>query len=591
MPDPIGPDDKVPDAELADIAALIESSPAEALERLRVVASREPDHVEALRLAGQTLRRLGDWARAARADDRAAAVLARDPALVEAGQALDQGLAGVAERLLKAYLARHPDNPAALAMLAALAAKIGRLPDAERLLRRTLDQLPSFGAARFDLALLCYRTGRLDEALARAEDLLAADADDIRALNLKASVLGSQGKFEEAIGLYERITAVQPDDSRLWLPYGNQLAALGREQESVAAYRRAIALDPSFGPVWWSLADLKLVRFDRSDAELMEAQLLKPDLSDDHRTNIHFALGKAYDDLQEPGKAFRHYVAGNRIRAAAIRHRPEEITREVELAEAIFTADFLAERSGWGADEPGPIFIVGMPRAGSTLVEQILASHPDIEGIAELANMRLIAAEVRERKRTEELDAADCEALGRRYLDDTRRLRTTDRPFFIDKNPNNWLRIGLIHLLLPRARIIDIRRNPLDCCVSNFRQLFARGQGFSYALDHMAGYYADYVRLMRHFDEVLPGRIHRVIYEDLVEDLETQVRALLDHVGVAFDPACLRFHETDRAVRTPSSLQVRQPINRQGSGAWRRYEPWLDPLRQALGPLVDDYRR
>jgi hypothetical protein len=328
----------------------------------------------------------------------------------------------------------------------------------------------------------------------------------------------------------------------------------------------------------------------------MVAQLAGLDDRPEDRAHIYFALARAHEDLDEPGEAFRHYSSGNRIRYEAVNYRPEVITELVDRSIELFTPAFFAARSRGGANERGPIFVIGMPRAGSTLVEQILASHPVIEGTAELANMRTIADELREKPggypiSLADLDVAERAALGARYLKGTRKVRRTSRPLFVDKNPNNWMHVGLIQLILPAAKIIDVRRHPLDCCVANFRQLFARGQGFSYSLEHMGRYYADYVRLMRHFDEVMPGRVHRLIYEDLVEDPEPQVEALLQHIGVDFDPACLRFYETDRAVRTPSSLQVRQPLSRKGIGSWRRFEPWLAPLKETLGTSVTDYRR
>jgi tetratricopeptide (TPR) repeat protein len=583
-------------ALLAEAKVLVESDPALALQKLRAGADVEPDHPEALRLAGAALRKLGEWSRAARADGQVVLVLSRAPELMDAKRALDERQVGVAERLLKTYLQTHRNNPAAMSMLAGLAEKIGRLPEAEALLQRTLALLPSFGPARFDLAVLGYRTGRYQEALAEIETLLAAEPERPDYLNLKASVLSTLGRLDEALAIYEDVTARFPEDGKIWIQFGNQLRAVGRQDESVSAYRRALALDPSFGPVWWSLANLKTVKLDAGDIALMSVQLAREDLPIEDRIHIQFALGKAWEDAGDFAAAFERYAEGNRLHRSTRDYDTREFVALMEASEATFTRDFFETRKSCGAAHADPIFVVGMPRSGSTLVEQILSSHPQVEGTAELSYIPAMAMELRARPGgypacLHALEPAECKALGDRYLASTRSHRRTGRPHFIDKNPNNWMHAGLIHLILPNAKIIDIRRHPLGCGLSNFRQLFARGQRFSYSLEDMGRYYAGYVRLMRHLDEVLPGRVHRVIYEDMVDDLETQVRSMLDYLGLDFSPSCLAFHETDRAVRTPSSLQVRRPLNRDGVNSWQPFEPWLEPLKEALGPVLADYRR
>ena len=342
--------------------------------------------------------------------------------------------------------------------------------------------------------------------------------------------------------------------------------------------------------MWWGLANLATVRFDHADIDAMTTALANPALSDEDRFHLHFALGKAWDDADDPAAAFRHYAEGNRLRRPLIDYDPDDTRARVDRARALFTPEFVAARAGMGCPARDPIFVLGMPRAGSTLIEQILSSHSMIEGTMELPDIPIIAARAKaEHDGIANVDAAALRMLGADYLEKTRIQRKTDKPLFVDKLPNNWFHVGFIHLILPNAIIIDARRNPLDCCFSNFRQHFARGQGFSYSLDELGRYYADYVRMMDHFDAVLPGRVHRVIHERLLDDPEAEVRALLGHIGVEYEPACLRFHENARAVQTASSEQVRRPINRDGVGVWRRYDAFLNPLRGALGRVVADY--
>ena len=383
------------------------------------------------------------------------------------------------------------------------------------------------------------------------------------------------------------------------MSFGHVLKTVGRLDEGIAAYRRAIALAPALGEAWWSLANLKTVRLGRADIEEMTAALAAPGLTREDLFHLHFALGKAHDDSGEAEAAFRHYAEGNRLRRALIGYDSDETSRAVDRSIALFTPAFFAERDGWGCLAPDPVFILGMPRAGSTLIEQILASHGAVEGTMELPDIPALVKRLGARTRKSEESAYPealaalgpdaLRSLGEDYLERARIHRKTGKPFFIDKMPNNWAHVGLIRLILPNARIVDARRHPLDCGFSNFRQHYARGQGFSYALADIGRYYSDYVRLMAHFDRVLPGRIHRVVHERLIDQPEVEIRALLDALGLSFDPACLRFHENKRAVRTASSEQVRRPINREGMDQWRAYEAHLGPLKDALGPVLDAY--
>ncbi|MCA3255245.1 MAG: sulfotransferase [Alphaproteobacteria bacterium] len=513
-----------------------------------------------------------------------------DPRLQQAALALLDNELHVAEPLLKQHLKDDPLDVAAMRMLAELAGRIGRYRDAENLLRRALELFPGFGAARANLATALYRQNRPADAIAELDKVMAADPENIGHANLKAAALGRIGGFDEAIALYEEVLKAAPQQPKVWMSYGHMLKTVGRQADGVAAYRQALAIQPSLGEVWWSLANLKTVRFDDSEVAAMQAALARDDISDEDRFHLDFALGKAFEDRREFAASFTHYDRGNALRRRSVVYDADETADFVERCIRIFTPEFFAARAGLGFDAADPIFILGMPRAGSTLVEQILASHSRIEGTSELPDIPALARQIA--GYPDGLTALPPERLrelGASFLDRTRIQRKTGRPLFIDKLPNNWAHVGLIHLILPNATIIDARRHPLDCCLSNYKQHFARGQAFSYTLDDMGRYYADYVRLMAHIDRVLPGRVHRVIHERMLDDSEAEIRALLDAVGVDFEEACLRFHETERAVRTASSEQVRRPINRDGADVWRSYEPWLDPLKAALGPVLTCY--
>ncbi|WP_458389013.1 sulfotransferase [Sphingomonas sp. F9_3S_D5_B_2] len=511
------------------------------------------------------------------------------PRLVEAAMALNENRLDVAERILKPHLKDDPYDVAAMRMLAELAARIGRWRDSEALLRRAVEIAPGFTAARANLALVLGRTGRPAEALELLGDIFEAEPEEVGHWNLKAATLGRIGDFDEAIALYEQVLERAPMQPRVWLSYGHMLKTVGRQADGIAAYRRALAIKPSLGEAWWSLANLKTVKFDESDVAAMNAALASLGLEDDDRLHLHFALGKAMHDARRADDAFVHYAAGNALRLKQQPYRAGEIRNFVDRCISIFTAEAFAERAG-GCEAPDPIFIVGMPRAGSTLVEQILASHSLVEGTSELPDIPVLAGKGGGYPGgTLNLTPDERRDLGEEYLRRTSVQRRTNRPFFIDKLPNNWLFVPFIQLVLPNAKIIDVRRHPMACCLSNFRQHFARGQAFTYDLDDVAKYYADYVRLMAHVDAVLPGRVHRVVYERLVDDTEAEVRELLQHCGLPFEPACLEFHKTNRAVRTASSEQVRQPIYREATAEWQPYERHLGPLKRALGPVLEAY--
>ncbi|MBV8911003.1 MAG: sulfotransferase, partial [Gammaproteobacteria bacterium] len=466
------------------------------------------------------------------------------------------------------------------------------------LLRRCLQLAPGFGAARRNLAMVLHRQYKQAAALEEVERLLANDPHEPTCRNLKAAILGGLGRHQESIQLYEGVLAEYPQQEKVWLNYGHALKTAGRAAESIAAYRRCIALAPDSGAAFWSLANLKTFRFCAQDVEAMRAQLGGGKLSTDDRLQLHFALGKALEDDGSYEESFGHYALANRLRRASASYDAQRATARVERSRRILTREFFSERSGYGADAADPIFILGMPRAGSTLLEQILASHSAVEGTMELPDIISMARELAAQTRRPpppypallgDLSAAECRALGEHYIARTRAQRCTQRPYFIDKMPNNFSYLGFIQLILPKAKIIDARRHPLACCFSIFKQYFARGQEFAYDLTDLGHFYRDYVALMADFDQSLPGRVHRVFYEQLVGDTETQVRRLLEYCELPFEASCLRFHETERAVRTASSEQVRQPIYREALEHWRRFEPWLEPLKVALGPALESY--
>lgn len=570
-----------------------------AIAELRRAVKLKPDLPDAWRALGDHLMATGDSEGADAAYAQHIKASTKDPRLLEAAVALCENRIAVAEALLRAHLKQHPTDVAAIRMLAEVAARLSRHQDAETLLIRCLELAPSFAPARHNYASVLLRQNKLEEALAQTDRLLASDAHNPGYRNLKAAILGRIGEFTQAMEIYAGVLADYPNHAKVWMSYGHALKSAGHQAECVKAYGKSIELDAGLGEAYWSLANLKTFRFSAAQLDAMRAHLKRSDLPYEDRFHFHFAIGKALEDAGAHAESFEHYAQGNSLRRKSVGYDAEENSAHVQRSKALFTRQFFAERAGVGADAPDPIFIVGLPRSGSTLLEQILASHSQVEGTMELPDIVSIVRELGGRKTKAQaskypeilatLSGKDLRALGERYLRQTRIQRKTDAPFFIDKLPNNFAHVGLIHLTLPKARIIDARRHPLGCCFSGFKQHFARGQHFTYSLDEIGRYYRDYVELMAHFDEVLPGRVHRVIYEEMVENTEAEVRRLLGYCNLAFEAQCLRFYETERAVRTASSEQVRQPIFRDGMDYWRHYEPWLDPLKRALGPVLEAY--
>jgi len=618
---------------LAHAARLLDRDPASAAEQAAEILKVMPDQPDALALSGLALgrlgqgddaiaalrravhlkpelpeawRALGDHYSALQMRDAADAAFAqqirystRDPKLMSAALALAENRIPEAEQELREHLKRHPTDVAAIRMLAEVAARIGRVGDAENLLARCVELAPGFTAARQNYAMILHRQNKPAAAMKEVNGLLENEPGNPGLRNLKAAILGRVGEHEESIALYKAVLADYPRQPKVWMSLGHALKTAGQSDASIEAYRRCIELAPQFGEVWWSLANRKTFRFTAEEIATLRAQLLRTDLGNDDRYHFHFTLGKALEDAGEYAGSFEHYAQGNALRRKLIRYDAAENSAHVTRSKRLFTRDFLAERAGCGFAAPDPIFVVGLPRSGSTLIEQILASHSAVEGTQELPDISMIARLVAARttrtdgaaypRALEKFSVDELRALGEQYLEQTRIQRKTPAPFFIDKMPNNFAHVGLIHLILPNAKIIDARRHPLGCCFSCFKQHFARGQNFTYDLTEIGRYYRDYVELMTHFDAVLPGRVHRVFYEQMIEDTEGEVRRLLDYCGLPFEEGVLRFHENKRPVRTASSEQVRQPIFREGMDQWRHFEPWLAPLKQALGPVLAHY--
>jgi predicted Zn-dependent protease len=521
------------------------------------------------------------------------------PEVVTATALFSDGELALAESIIRAYLLRHGNHVEAMRLLARIGIAREIYDDAELLLAAVLELAPEYRAARHDYARALLERHKHQRAREELAKLIALEPENRQFLTLYATTCVGVGEHEEAIHLYRRLLVDAPHAEELHLSLAHALKTLGQREESIAAYRTAAAIRRNYGETYWSLANLKTYRFTAEEIKGMRAEEAAPGISLADRYHLCFALGKALEDERDFANSWTYYERGNALKRSESRYRPEILETNTRLQIATCTADFFAQRRGVGAAAPDPIFIVGLPRSGSTLLEQILASHSRVEGTQELADIPRIALELQGRDPDldhprypgvlADLAAEEFGRLGEKYLRDTRVYRT-DRAFFIDKMPNNFRHLGLIHLILPNARIIDARREPMACCFSNFKQLFASGQEFTYSISDIARYYRTYLDLMRHWNAVLPGRVLRVQHEDVVEDLEGNVRRILEFCGLEFEPACVEFHKTERSIRTASSEQVRRPIFREGLNQWKNFAPWLGPLEQALGDALVRYR-
>ena len=547
-------------------------------------------------------RALGDAQSDARRAEAAASYIEYlRPGIVEFRQleeaAADNDRLYATESALKQRLDIHPTDAISLWMLAGVAIRLDRYEEAEKLLGQALTFAPGFSAARHMRAGILHRFAMYKEAVDELAPLLEIDPHNTGYLRLKATALLMQSEYQEAVACYRTLIEKEPEAATVWSDYGYTLKTIGQYDQSVAALRRALTLDAGLGDAWWTLASLRRFRFTPDDAMRMRAQLARSDLDRDNRIRIHHALGKALEDERDYRESFEQYARGNALRRERYPYDVNAAAEMLRRTKAVFDRQLFEAGAGGGCKDRAPIFVVGMTRAGSTLVEQILASHSMIEGTKELRIANLLLTRLNDPARSampypelmKSLSTDAFSRLGEEYLTLAKPHRKTDRPFFVDKTPGNFQHLGFIHLMLPHAKIVDARRHPLACGFANFRLYYRYSQNFASDLGDIGDFYRNYIELMAHFDTVLPGKIHRVIYENLVADPEQEVRRLLDYLGLPFEDSCLRFYETERAIFTPSSEQVRQPIFTQGLAQWRHFEPWLDPLKTALGDVLDLY--
>lgn len=570
-------------------------SAAPAIEAYEQAVAFNPALAASWKALGELYAARGEREAAERALAQHRRLAAQPRELVSVASFMHEGKLYKAERLCRAFLQRNPHHLEAMRLLAALGVELHVLDDAEFLLESALEFAPDFLLARIDYVGVLHRRQKYAQALEQARKVREADPGNPAFEMMYANQCMAVGDYDTALAAFDALLARHPDNAELQLVRGHALKTIGRQPEAISAYRAAASVRPGFGDAWWSLANLKTYRFGDDELERMRALEAGPGLPVTDRYHLSFALGKALEDRGCYAESFSAYLRGNELKQAELRYEPARMEQEFRLQMSVCDAALFAAHAGHGAAAPDPIFIVGLPRAGSTLLEQILACHSQVDGTLELPHVMAIAHRLDGRRRRDEeprypavlheLDAERLGQLGEEYLRETRMYRQ-GAPRFTDKMPNNFRHIGLIHLMLPGARIIDARRHPLACCLSGFKQLFAEGQEFTYGLEEIGRYYRAYVELMDHWDEVLPGRILRVQYEDVVADLETEVRRLLDFCGLEFEPACLEFHRSERVVRTASSEQVRRPLFAGGVDHWRNFEPWLGPLKQALGPAL-----
>ena len=538
-------------------------------------------------------RMTGDLRNAAAAADRVSALKEMAPEVVRAGSLFSDGDLCAAENILRPYLLTSGGDVEALRLLARIEHQREVLDEAELLLEAALKLAPNYLAARLDYVRVLIELQKYLRASEEIGALLRVEPGNRYYLSLNAAACAGLGEHEAAIAVYRQLLAASPGSADLHVSLGHALKTVGRQKEATESYQMAAGARPSFGDAWWSLANLKAYRFSEDEIAHMGAEEAAPAAHPVDRYDLCFALGKAFEDRNEYSESWQFYERGNALKRAESRYDPDVIETNTRKQIEVCTPQFFAARMGFGVPDPDPIFIVGLPRSGSTLIEQILASHSQVEGTQELAEIQRIVLGMGLGAAypdvLAELAPEDFRRLGERYMTDTRAYRGK-KPFFIDKMPNSFRHIGLIHLMMQNAKIIDVRREPMACCFGNLKQLFARGQEFTYSIEDIARYYRTYLELMRHWDAVLPGRILRVWYEDVVEDLEGNVRRMLEFCGLKFEPACVEFHKTERSVRTASSEQVRQPIFRDGLLQWRNYEPWLGPLKDSLDDALIRYR-
>jgi tetratricopeptide (TPR) repeat protein len=564
-----------------------------ALSAYRDAVANNAALVASWHMLSELQRAVGSRAAADFAHDQYTYLSSLPPELLTVANLIQEGRYLRAENLCRHFLQTKGHNVEAMRFLAEIGTKFNSFEEAEFLLESALVLEPNNTSAHVDYIDVLHKRQKFAKALEQAT-VLRARAPDVPQVDLLyANENLAVGNFDEALKVYHGLARQTPNNPTIHLTLGHALKTIGQQAEAIEAYSRAYQIRPEFGDAYWSLANLKTYRFAEGQIDAMRSHEAAATTALVDRYHLCFALGKGLEDRGDFAEAFAYYERGNRLKREDLGYDWRKISAEIALQVEHCTPALFAAKAGSGSQAPDPIFIVGLPRAGSTLLEQILASHSQVEGTMELPNILALAHRLDGRRRKGEealypgnlnsLTSAELTAFGEAFLRDTAIHRKTGTPFFIDKMPNNFRHIGLIHMILPKAKIIDARRNPMACCFSGFKQLFAEGQEFTYGLEEVGHYYTDYVALMDHWDRVLPGKVLRVQYEDVVADLEPQVRRLLDYCGLPFEEACINFHENDRAVRTASSEQVRQPIFKSGLDQWENFSPYLDPLRQVLG--------
>ncbi|WP_158972906.1 tetratricopeptide repeat-containing sulfotransferase family protein [Paraglaciecola sp. L3A3] len=499
-----------------------------------------------------------------------------------------EGKLALADTVCRRFLQSHKHHAEAMLLLAEIGIQLKLYHEAEFLLESCVEIHPTFTTARAEFVNLLSKLGKFSQAKQQAEILLGKHADSHPFLAAKASAMVGIGEIEDAIKIYQYILNARNDLPGIQLLLGHAYKANGDIKQAIAAYQQAYKIRPSFGDAYWSLANTKTYQFSEQELELMQDQLSKIELDHDDKVHIQFALAKTYEDNKQFEKAFSFYQYGNSAKNQRIHYSQGKLSEQISAQKSVFNLNFFSTHENLGNPDPAPIFIVGLPRAGSTLLEQILASHSMVDGTMELHNILGLAARLSSNKSgypkvVNDIDHDYFARFGKQFIEETQTYRQ-GAPFFIDKMPNNFMHIGLIKAILPNAKIIDARREPIACCFSGYKQLFAEGQEFSYNLDNLAHYYQSYQSLMDHWDSVLPGFVLRVQHEDVIEDLETQVRRLLDFCQLPFETSCLQFYKTKRAIKTPSSEQVRQPINANAREQWKNFESFLTPLTKVFDP-------
>ncbi len=569
--------------------------PDRAVEAYRKATELNPGLLASWRDLGRMLRRLrGEENAAAVAEANASRLAALPRELQSVTSMMFEDKLYKAEKLCRHFLQQNPKHVEAMRLLAAIGSRLNILDDAEFLLDTALELEPNFDLARIDYVKVLHKRQKFEHAFDQAAELRRRMPGNLAAEVAYANQCSAVGRYDQALEVLDPLLDKSPNPANIQMLRGHALKTIGRHEEAVAAYRSAAEKRPGFGDAWWSLANMKTFRFSDAEVDHMALQEASGALPPVDRYHLCFALGKAHEDREDFRLSFEYYARGNRLKHEEVRYSADRMQSDFDRQKALFTPERVRALDGLGFQAPDPIFIVGLPRAGSTLVEQILASHSQIDGTLELPNILAMAHRLNGRLQRDEeprypavladLEADKFAEMGRQYIDETR-IHRQGAPCFTDKMPNNFRHIGLILSILPNARIIDARRAAMPCCFSGFKQLFAEGQEFTYSLSDIGRYYTGYVDLMDHWKRLYPHSILQVDYEDVVEDLEAQVRRMLDFFGLAFEPGCVEFHRTQRSVRTASSEQVRKPIYRAGVEQWRNFEPWLDELKQALAGL------